>query len=335
MVHRNIISHPNTRKINFIYLIINIFILIIFIILHLQIPMIGITESGGIPQDIQQHTMNNSFHATVKQMRIMKSQFDVSPNILHTPDNNTNTTQQVIIYSELSDGVSKFLGTSNVDTWTDVRNSPLGNQKYDDWTEYTKGILAAYNAKEGDLYVISRSYFPFDTSFLGEQAVIQYASLNIYGVGANESSVCVVGWQDGSDGVDYDDYGFVGTINFGNTSIWRVDTYNEIPLNEHGIKSISTTGFTYLCCREYAHDFLDIHPYGERLDEHRNGHYFADEPGTEKDPYLYIEYAIDSSIQTNKDTQQGQPMSIPILIGILISLSIIIILIIVYEKRKT
>lgn len=194
------------------------------------------------------------------------------------------------IYSEVSDGYSKFFGKANVDTWSDVRNSSTGNQKNDSCYSYSKGILAAYNSKTGDLYVISRSYFAFNTSVLGANATIVSAALYLYGMGVNESSVCIVSWEDGPDGVDFDDYGAVGTITLGRSEPWNIDRYNVIPINQYGLMDIDTTAYTYLTCREYDHDFLDVTPNGTRLDEYRNGHYFADEPGTTKDPYLLIEY---------------------------------------------
>jgi len=333
MIPKKLIFQQGKKNINTIYYLIIILFILSGFIGSMQIHPIGIIKDNKIQKNLQQYNINKHQSEKETYKCIMNSQFEIPGSKLQTADNTTIPNQKTIVYSELSDGVSKFLGTSDVDTWDDVRNSSMGNQKYDDWTDYSKGILAAYNAKEGDLYVVSRSYFPFDTSILGPQAIIQYASLHIYGMGTNESNVCVVSWQDGADGVDYDDYGFIGTINFGNTSSWEIDTYNEIILNENGISSINKTGFTYFCCREYSHDFLDVQPYGERLDEHRNGHYFADEPGADKDPYLYIEYYIDPSIDINQDIPQNQGISIPFLIGILI-IVIIISVPIIYHKRK-
>lgn len=116
------------------------------------------------------------------------------------------------IYSDLSDGISKFLGSPHNHTWDQVRNSPIGNQKNDGMNVYLKGILSAYNGKQGGIYVISRSYFAFNTSFLDNDDTIQHVTLYIYGAGVNESSVCVVTWNDGKDGIDFDDYGLTGSV---------------------------------------------------------------------------------------------------------------------------
>ncbi|HDM67294.1 MAG TPA: hypothetical protein ENG62_02785 [Thermoplasmatales archaeon] len=172
-------------------------------------------------------------------------------------------------------------------------------KKNDTKPQYTKGILASFNNKTGPLYVISRAFFAFDTSIIDDNAVILKVELCIHGCGANESSVCVVAWTDGEDGVDYDDYGCVGEVNFGNTSSWISDGYNVIKLNDKGITYINKTGYTYLACREYEHDFLGNPPSGKRLDENRNGLYFADEPGTDRDPYLSITYIVNSKSQDN------------------------------------
>ena len=207
------------------------------------------------------------------------------------------------VYADTSDGISKFLGISNIDDWNKVRNNNTGNQYNDEMNVYYKGVLAAFNPKQGDLFVISRSYFAFNTSFLGIDAEIKSVKLNMYGAGANESRVCIVEWTDGYDGIYYDDYGYIGSINLGISSDWINNKYNQISLNEIGINYINKTGYTYICCREYDHDFLNISPNNTRLDEYRNGHYFSDEPGTDKDPFLQISYFnMDQSTSPNNKT---------------------------------
>lgn len=244
-----------------------------------------------------------------------------------TKENLTITSK--IVYSDLSDGVSKYFGTADRDNWSDVRNRTEGNQHYDTWTEYSKGILAAYNAKTGDVYVISRSYFAFDTSFLDDDTIIHNVSLFIYGMGTAESSVCAVSWNDGPDGVHLDDYGYTGSINFGNTSSWKLETYNEIIFNDQGIGYIEKNGYTYIACREYPHDFLDVAPAGDLLDEHRNGHYFADEPGFDKDPYLLIEYtSTNANGSEPNDTEETSYLSISICLIIVLFVTLIY-----YRKR--
>jgi len=215
--------------------------------------------------------------------------------------NGSSNPDTKIVFSELSDGYSKYLGASTVDTWNDVHDSEIGNQRNDSCYYYSKGILAAYNSKEGDLYVISRSYFAFNTSFLGENATIVRADLYLYGIGTNESSVCMVSWDDGADGVDFDDYGFSGDENLGNTNQWFI--------NEKGLAYVNKTGYTYVSCREYDHDFLNIAPEDNRLAEYRNGHYFSDEPGTDKDPYIFIEYYPDISVIDQDGDTPALPLS--------------------------
>ncbi len=227
------------------------------------------------------------------------------------------------IFSDSSDGYSKFFGAANVDTWSYVRNNRSGNQKNDSCVSYTKGILASYNAKTGDLYVISRSYFAFNTTILGANASIKNATLYIYGVGTNESSVCMVGWEDGTDGVDFDDYGAIGQINLGKSDSWHINRYNQLPFNEQGRTYLNKTGYTYIACREYDHDFLDIPPKGEGLDENRNGHYYTDEPGTDKDPYLLIEYYSDISDDENDAPDETPLISMGILLFLIIGFALI------------
>lgn len=224
--------------------------------------------------------------------------------------NGSSNPDTKIVFSERSDGYSKYLGASNVDTWNDVHDSAIGNQRNDSCFYYSKGILAAYNSKEGDLYVISRSYFAFNTSFLGENASIVRADFYLYGIGTNESSVCMVSWEDGKDGVDFDDYGFSGDENLGNTNQWFIYRYNIIPFNEKGLSYVNKTGYTYVACREYDHDFLNIAPEDDRLAEYRNGHYYSDEPGTDKDPYLLIEYYSGGSVIDQNGDTPALPFSV-------------------------
>jgi hypothetical protein len=207
--------------------------------------------------------------------------------------NNTITNHTMSIYANNSDGYVKFFGTPDVHSWNDVRDAKVGTEAGDNISYYSKGILTSYNRKEGDLFVISRSYFPFNTSSLGNNAVIKNVTLFIYGIGTNESNICAVPWLDGPNGLSEDDYSMIGDINLGFSVSWHIDQYNPIMLNSQGRDYISTTGWTYICCREYLHDFYNVSPWIDGpLNEFRNGHYYSDEPGTDKDPYLFIEYSL-------------------------------------------
>jgi len=236
------------------------------------------------------------------------------------------------IYSDHSDGISKFLGRPDEHTWDQVRNSPIGNQKNDTMNVYYKGILSAYNEKQGGIYVISRSYFAFNTSFLKITDTIQHANLSLYGIGTNESRVSIVSWTDGEDGIDFDDYGYIGAELFGLSEHWKINTYNRISLNTKGISYINKDGQTYLCCREYNHDFLNQSPYGNRLAEYRNGHYFSDELGIEKDPYLQITYTQNSSDSDNDPNQNINENNSPFASFLLV---LVIFLFIGIIKKKT
>jgi len=257
------------------------------------------------------------------------NKFDSCSFLSVTADQDNDKTDTKLVYSESSDGFSKFLGTSDVHSWDDVRNNSTGNQAFDDTDNYLKGILAAYNSKLGDMYVISRSYFSFDTSFLSSNAQIINVSLNLFGCGTNESNVCMVAWTDGEDGVDLDDYGKIGSVNFGNTHSWNIDRYNRIYFNEKGINYVNKTGYTHICCREYDHDFLNNKPTADRLAEYRNGHYFAEEQGTDKDPYLLIEYIDNTSSDKGESSDTSYLSFTELALIILVAISIIAIM-----KRK-
>ena len=53
-------------------------------------------------------------------------------NIIVSPigiDENYTTIKTIKIYADLSDGYSKYLGRAGIDSWYDVRNAAIGNQK--------------------------------------------------------------------------------------------------------------------------------------------------------------------------------------------------------------
>lgn len=242
----------------------------------------------------------------------------------------TNTDEHSIkIYADPSDGISKYLGVAGVHDWNDVRNNQSGNQYNDSMTVYYKGILAAFNPKGGSVYVISRSYFRFDTSVISDDAVLHNASLHLYGAGANESRVCIVSWSDGDDGVTYDDYSHIGSVNLGRSTHWKNDGYNTIYFNELGLEYINVNGETDVCLREYDHDFRNISPNNTTLSEHRNGHYFSDEPGTDKDPYLYIEYTSNTT-----DDIRANDTAYPSMSMVILMFGIIIIATIILKKKR-
>jgi len=84
-------------------------------------------------------------------------------------------------------------------------------------------------------------------------------------------------------------YGYTGSTPIGISDIWELNKYNETPFKYKGITSINQGGISYYACRKYGHDFLKISPQNGVLAEFRNGHYFSDQPGTEKDPCLLIQ----------------------------------------------
>jgi len=80
-----------------------------------------------------------------------------------------------------------------------MRNIPVGNQDYDDLDVKYKEILPAYNKKQGDVFVVGKSYFGFDTSEIHMNYMIHTISLFPLDNRTNQSRVSVVTWTDEHD----------------------------------------------------------------------------------------------------------------------------------------
>ena len=183
-------------------------------------------------------------------------------------------------YSGAADGY-----VSNDDnTWAGARGGATG-YGWNSTNLYFSSAHFALWIGEGEMADIARSFFYFDTSGLPDDCTIDAAVLKIYGYGYAESSVSA---QKGTQAdtlttADYDS--FTGS-EYGHVT-WGIGAYNSIIFNAQGETDIDKTGTTKICTREYAHDYLNVMP-GD--DGFFNGCYYAEETGTDKDPYLEVTY---------------------------------------------
>jgi len=139
------------------------------------------------------------------------------------------------------------------------------------------GISATYGGKT--YYGMCRSFFYFDTTGASSPSAVD---LLVYGAtNARSDAEAQKGTQaDSLSAADYD--AFSGT-EYGHVS-WAIGSYNTISFDSTGVNEIVTDGISKICCREYTHDYGDSQPSSG----YQNGCYYADETGTDKDPYLEI-----------------------------------------------
>ena len=183
-------------------------------------------------------------------------------------------------YAETNDGwVSLSLGE-----WATTRDTAEGEDV---------GTASAYHISSMDAeydlaFTVFRSFFSFDTSGIHDGGIVTAASLSIKGHTNWESSVSAQKWT-GGQAILVADYSLFSGSEYGHVT-WA-DAYNTITFNSTGMTDINKTGYTDICCREYAHDYLDVSPGTF----YRNGCYFANNAGTDADPYLSVTYTIPSA----------------------------------------
>jgi len=195
------------------------------------------------------------------------------------------------IYANEADGYAKYFGDPNV-TWPIIHDAVIGNQWNNTTGWYDKGIYGLYAPREYR-YVISRAFFPFDTSIIPDNMTLRAASLLLTGrdIGVANTSICIVNWTDGYDGVYLDDFSKIGHDLLSKNITWNIARYNNMSLNKMGLSIINKTGYSYFCAQEYNHDFLNITP----TEDLRNSICFRERNDMyHEDPYLWVSYANDT-----------------------------------------
>ena len=188
-------------------------------------------------------------------------------------------------YSSTEDGHIQSAGyVQGGDTWEEVRNGELSlTTTANADVFYIGGSLHPFLSLT--YWWIYRAFFMFDTSSVYTSSV-SGASLFVRTTSAEISSMTISA-QQGTQGdtltdADFDAFSgdFFGTVNCQDANAW-----NEIVFNDAGINAIEVDGITYICCREYAHDYVNSQP-----DDEYSGIFHATEAtGVENDPYLSVE----------------------------------------------
>lgn len=226
----------------------------------------------------------------------------ISENTIHTLKENIDGSFEYIKYPNdkclVSDDIKLssyidadiFYGSTNdgyvengADTWNGARNATTGTSFSS--TSTSAGGPTRSQFYKGN-YLISRSFFSFDTSAI-EHKIISCA-MKIHGATPITSSIpsaTVVMKGTQGDTLSLDNFdSFTGNFtSILSSSSWSDTDYNSFVMNTDGIDAIDTTGTTYYCIRDY-YDVVNATPGNVYC----VGVYFADAAGTAADPYLEI-----------------------------------------------
>ncbi|MCX6739595.1 MAG: hypothetical protein NT098_06150, partial [Candidatus Parcubacteria bacterium] len=195
-------------------------------------------------------------------------------------------------------------------TWSAAHNASNGNDA--DIGSWYDSILGDRKNEVG--FFIYRSFFPFDTSAIGDDDRIESASIHFSFVQAatlptsavTTNYVIVTTTQASVTSLSNSDYSQIGGTSYGSFSILHSSADGTaLSANLSSPDSlISKTGYTKLGAREYDHDFLNVeavHNYGSAV-------YDSCQTGTDYDPYLSVVLAatpLASTLQVESQTNPG------------------------------
>ncbi|MCD4704768.1 hypothetical protein K8R66_01695, partial [bacterium] len=181
--------------------------------------------------------------------------------VIKKVENPIRTDEMVSSYSGSGDAYMSNYGCTS---WSECHDAEISNNFY-------SGAIVAkiVESKRGGHYTfsITRGFLPFDTSFLGNNTLIESAELYLYNTGShaqendNEAYVTIVDASGVENNYPNDeDYGNISDNEAINSSERKYinymtpDQYIPFSLNSAGIEFISRIGTTKLGVRE-GHDF--------------------------------------------------------------------------------
>jgi hypothetical protein len=148
--------------------------------------------------------------------------------------------------------------------------------------------------RDSGLYDLTRLFFPIDTSSLPDNAIINSATLSLFGfagiVNVDGDSVCVIRtFQASISSLSTSDWNSVdGAIAATKTfASWSTTGYNDLTLNSSGLGWINKTGFTKLGLRTLR-DITSQAPTGLNWVQM----YLSEQTGTSQDPKLVVNYTV-------------------------------------------
>jgi len=235
-------------------------------------------------------TITNTYDST-KLYRLTRKQTGGAP-----------TPQTASFYSSSGDGHVYKNGSS----WDLAHDATTGNS-----ANYTNNVaIAGTSMPTGITYAIYRTFLPFNTAALPDDAVITAASLNVYtdyksnGDNDGDDWITVVQTNQASTSslttADFDNAGAINNPTEGIDTSERkditsvsTDQYIILNLNTTGKSWISSTGYTKLGLRE-GHDVIDS-PFAVAGQQDSFTARTVDFTDTASDPYLQITYTSASA----------------------------------------
>ena len=212
------------------------------------------------------------------------------------------------IFSSAGDGDLRFqVNTNDAAAWDAVHDATNGSGMDFTATSTTATTIQANTWDDGggdETLQISRSFIPFDTSTLPDNATITAVTLELYvtakinedndgddwiniylSTQASESDLTVEDFDTCGDAIDNPTKG-AADIDIGNIN---TTAYNTWTFNATGRGWISKTGFTKLCIRE-GHDAIDSQTANGT--QNRITISTSEEGGTSQDPKITVTYTV-------------------------------------------
>jgi hypothetical protein len=161
--------------------------------------------------------------------------------------------------------------------------------------------------EEGTLYTVSRLFFPFDTSSLEDNAIINGATFSLFGENKTinqDDSVCIIQtFQASTSSLSVNDWNSVGSTVAATmmVSSWSVTGYNNFSLNSTGLGWIDKTGFTKIGLRSLSD--INAEPSGN----FSISMYFSEQTGTSQDPKLVVDFVVVPSKIVPKNVLRPAP----------------------------
>lgn len=169
-------------------------------------------------------------------------------------------------------------------TWLLARDATTGGSVESTLEARNAAMIAARYVTS---FYVGRSFFYFDLSSIPASKTVQSVALTLTAYLEHGSSVSVQqGTQaDPLTGDDIDSF----TGSYFDYKSW-VDGVNRMPFNQGGIDYIQSVlgGTVKLCCREYAHDYLNAAPAA--FIAYIDGCYYQESADASKRPKLEITY---------------------------------------------
>ncbi|MFA6394083.1 MAG: FG-GAP-like repeat-containing protein [Patescibacteria group bacterium] len=201
----------------------------------------------------------------------------------------------VSLYGSSGDGWVMNSGTGA--GFSNLRDAQTGTASY---YTYSTAWVNVQNEVNG-YQEIRRGFFSFNTSSLGYAALISSAALVITSVSSSNSlgnygMTVAAGTQSSTSTLSNGDFGSVGSTALSD-SFYEWSVFN---LNTDGRNHINPVGWTKFSVRENYYDLLNHNPgavYGQNV----LGYKTSEEAGSDYDPYLYIEYTVNTGPRSPED----------------------------------